>query len=73
MITDPKDPKSVVDPDPNNFERYPGSASASNKKQDPDQSDKLDPEPPGSDQLQMTSQNVWNVSLFEHLFTSLIL
>ncbi len=51
MITDPKDPKSVVDPDPHNFERYPGSASASNKKQDPDQSDKLDPESPGSDSI----------------------
>jgi hypothetical protein len=47
------------------------SASASNKYQDPDpdphQSDKLDPESdPDPLNLQMTSQNVWNMSLFEH-------
>jgi hypothetical protein len=41
---------------------------------DPDQSDKLDPDPHPRDgwiriNLQMTSQNeVWNMSLFEHFF-----
>jgi hypothetical protein len=32
---------------------------------DPSQSDKLDPDP---DQFAMKSQNVWNMSLFEHFF-----
>ncbi len=47
------------------------------ERQDPDpyQSDKLDPDPHQSVSciriqiiLQITSQNVWNISLFEHLF-----
>jgi hypothetical protein len=44
-----------------------GSASASNKNPDPHLSDKLDPEP-DPHQLQMTSQNVWNMILFLALF-----
>jgi hypothetical protein len=60
-----------VDPDPHGF------ASASNKNQDPDphpdphQSDKLDPEPDPHQFAQMTSQSVWNMSLFERFFKGL--
>ncbi len=46
--------RSVVDPDPHPF---------GNLDPDPHQSNKLDPDP---QQLQMTSENVWTMSLFEH-------
>jgi hypothetical protein len=50
------------------------------KDPDPHQSDKLDPDPHQSDNgiririnLQKASQNVWNMSLFEHFFKVLSL
>jgi hypothetical protein len=53
---------SVMDPDPH------GSASNKNTDSDPypdqHQSHKLDPELDPHYNLQMTSQNVWNMSLF---------
>jgi hypothetical protein len=45
-----------------------GSGSSS----DPHQSNKLDPDPQHSDKL-LTSQNVWNMRLFEHFFKVLSL
>jgi hypothetical protein len=48
------------------FQNESGSSS------DPHQSNKLDPDPQHSDKL-LTSQNVWNMRLFEHFFKVLSL
>jgi hypothetical protein len=45
-----------------------GFASIKNQDPYPHRSDMLDPDPVN---LQMTSQNVWTMSLFEHLFKGL--